>query len=213
MKKLLKILKFLVWSAILLFLALIVASFLPIKGNYKILTVQSGSMEPSIYLGSLIFVKSSQNYQVGDIVTRKTDDPKTSITHRIISQNSDNTFETKGDANDSADGESLNREKIIGKVFLTIPYIGYPIGYARTVPGFIILVVVPTVIIIYEELRKIKGEVVKKFKKKKYPDDADNILKDAFIRAPREDNVGSIVFESKENSLKEKFRTGRKMDL
>jgi signal peptidase I len=162
MKKTLKILQGVVWTALLAFLLLIALTFLPIKGNYKIFTVQSGSMEPAIHTGSIILVKAQKDYNVGDIVTRKTNDPKVTITHRIISKNETGggvSFETKGDANDDSDGESLSADKIVGREFFTLPFIGYPIGYARTVPGLIILIVIPAVVIVYEELNKIKEEI------------------------------------------------------
>lgn len=97
---------------------LVVFSFIDIPGNYKIFTVQSGSMEPAIHTGSLIFVKPLADYSVGDIVTKKTDDPKMTVTHRIVSKEEVDgqvAFETKGDANDSSDGEKFGKDMIIGK--------------------------------------------------------------------------------------------------
>lgn len=140
---------------------LVVFSFIPIPGNYKIFTVQSGSMEPTIHTGSLIFVKPMADYAVGDIVTKKTEDPKVTITHRIISKEEiggETVFETKGDANDASDGTKFTKDGIVGKEFLKIPYLGYPVGYAKTSQGIIILIVIPAVIIIYDEMQKIKNE-------------------------------------------------------
>lgn len=144
---------------------LVIFSFLPFPGNYKIFTVQSGSMEPTIHTGSLIFVKPEKDYQIGDIITRNTKDPKVTITHRIIEKKNDNgkvTFRTKGDANDGNDMEDVAARQIIGKMILKLPYLGYPVGYAKTTPGLIILIVIPAVIIIYDEINKIKEEIRKK---------------------------------------------------
>jgi signal peptidase len=144
---------------------LVVFSFIPFPGNYKIFTVQSGSMEPTIHTGSLIFVKPMADYNVDDIITRRTTDPKITITHRIFSKEEINgqiAFETKGDANDASDGEKFTKEGIIGKKIINIPYLGYPVGYAKTVQGLILLIVVPAVIIIYDEINKIKAEIRKK---------------------------------------------------
>jgi signal peptidase len=71
-------------------------------------------------------------------------------------------FQTKGDANESVDMEKTNRKDIIGKVFLSVPFLGYPVAYAKTTPGLIILIVIPAVIIIYDELQKIMAEINKK---------------------------------------------------
>lgn len=219
MKKLFKIIKGIVWTVILVFLALIAVTFLPIKGNYKVYTVQSGSMEPAIHLGSLIFVKAQKDYNVGDVVTRRTEDPKVNITHRIFSKKEENgqtVFETKGDANDSPDGETVTKDKIIGKEFLKFPYVGYPIGYARTTIGFLILVIIPAVIIIYEEMRKIKEEAINIFKKRK---EKKEIQKGSYpsgekYTSPIEaGNVRSICFEPKKNMPKVRGNPRRRMGL
>jgi signal peptidase I len=219
MIKCLKILKGLVWTAILLFLALIAITLVPIKGNYKVFTVQSGSMEPAIHLGSLIFVKANSDYNVGDIVTRSTNDPKATVTHRILSKKEENgqtIFETKGDANDSPDGENLSRDKIIGKEFFNIPYVGYPIGYARTTTGFILLVIIPAVIIVYEELRRIKEELVNMFKKKrekkKMLQEEDSFEK-RYVRQPKVDNARKVTLETEKEVIVNKKNTGRRMGL
>jgi signal peptidase I len=139
-----------------------VLSLLPIPGNYKIFTVQSGSMEPAIHTGSLIFSKPLADYNVGDVVTRKTDDPKMTVTHRIVSKeevDGKTVFATQGDANNAPDGEKFSKELIVGKTFLTIPYLGYLVGFAKTQLGLLIFVVIPATIIIYEEITKIKKEI------------------------------------------------------
>jgi len=149
---------------------LVVFSFVPFPGNYKIFTVQSGSMEPAIKTGSLIFSKPMADYAVGDIVTKKTTDPKITITHRIISKkevDGKTVFETQGDANKAPDGEKFAKEGIIGKEIISIPYIGYPVSYAKTTPGLILLIIIPAVIIVYDELNKIKKEIGKMWAKKK----------------------------------------------
>lgn len=148
---------------------LVLFSFVKIPGNYKIFTVQSGSMEPAIQTGSLIFVKPLNDYSIGDIVTKKTDDPKMTITHRIISKNEvdgQSFFETKGDANDSADDGTFGKDLIIGKEFLSIPYLGYVTSFAKTQVGIILIIVIPAVIIIYDEFNKIVAEI-KRLRQKK----------------------------------------------
>lgn len=165
---------------------LVVFSFIPFPGNYKVFTVMSGSMAPAIRAGSLIFVKPLADYNIGDVITRRTKDPKITITHRIVSKEEINSpqfgpprlgeageaggkiaFETKGDANDSADGEKFTVEGIVGKVFLSVPLLGYPVSYAKTMPGIILLIIIPAVIIIYDEAQKIKKEIIIKLKEKK----------------------------------------------
>jgi len=140
---------------------LVVFSYIPIPGNYKIFTIQSGSMSPALSTGSLIFVKPMADYNVGDVITRRTDDPKASITHRITKKDAVNgkaVFKTKGDANDGEDSENVNLDSIVGKKLLSIPLLGYPVSFAKTTPGFIVLIIIPGIVIIYDELHKIKDE-------------------------------------------------------
>jgi signal peptidase I len=149
----------------------VVFSFVPIPGNYKLFTVQSGSMEPKIHMGSLIFVKPESDYSVGDVVTRMTSDVKVTVTHRIVKKEEKDgkiVFDTKGDANNSEDGAIIMQSDIIGKEIFKLPYFGYLVGFAKTMPGIILLIIIPAVIIVYDEINKIKKEFGK-LKKKKRP--------------------------------------------
>jgi signal peptidase len=151
MRKILKYIYNFVLGVLALLLIAVAATFLPVKGNYKLFTVQSGSMEPAVKLGSLIFVHSVPQYQVGDVVTFK--NGKNTVTHRVVEKKMDGgevVYLTKGDANKEADPEEVAAANVLGKTFFVLPYVGYPIAYARTKLGFILLVVIPAVIIVYE---------------------------------------------------------------
>jgi len=176
MKKVFKIIKNTLLALVILFGLLVVVSMLPMTGNIKLLTVLSGSMEPKIHIGSLIFIKPASEYNIGDVVTRQTDEENVTITHRIIEKKEvegQTIFRTKGDANNAEDNVDVSQDKILGKVFLNIPYLGYPVGYAKTKEGLIIIVVIPATIIIYEEILKIKNEAVKIWKEKKEKKDSE----------------------------------------
>lgn len=137
---------------------LTVVSGINIPGNYKMMAVQSGSMEPTIKTGSIVVVKPEKDYKVGDIITFKDlNKSKTTVTHRIASV-SGQFVTTKGDANKTADTDLINKSQIVGKEFLAIPYIGYIVGFSKTQTGFIILVIIPATLIIYTELMTIKNE-------------------------------------------------------
>jgi signal peptidase len=142
-----------------------IMTILPIPGNFKILTVQSGSMEPALSVGSVIFIKPFNEYKIGDIVTKKTDEPGVTITHRIISQDNSSgipLFETKGDANNIADPEMVPKEMIVGKMLGSVPKLGYLIGFAKTGKGLLVVVFLPAILIILDEVLKIKKELAKK---------------------------------------------------
>lgn len=144
---------------------------LPIGREFKIFTVQSGSMEPTITTGSVILVKELSSYEIGDIITRKAGpSSEATVTHRLIEEEEkegDIRFRTKGDANEDADNMTFSFEDIIGQVLFNIPYLGYPINFIKTPHGFILAVVIPATILIYEELRKIKHELAKNLSARK----------------------------------------------
>lgn len=147
-------------AVIVLFL---LASVLPIPGGVKSFVVQSGSMEPAIHTGSIVVIRAQDNYQQGDVITfgpRSKTKPPT--THRIIEVKADGSFVTKGDANEDKDIRTVSRYEVIGKVLFSVPFLGYAVAAAQKPLGFAIIVVVPAVIIIWEEAGKIWREVRKK---------------------------------------------------
>lgn len=108
-------------------------------------------------------VKSMESYGVGDVITfgpRSKTKPPT--THRIIEVKADGNFVTKGDANDDEDMRTVSRYEVIGKVLFSIPYVGYAVAAAQKPWGFVVIVVIPAVIIIWEEVQKIWREMKKK---------------------------------------------------
>jgi hypothetical protein len=72
-----------------------------------------------------------------------------------------------GDANEELDRWDVTPSQIIGKVALTIPYLGYAVDFAKTPKGFILFVIIPATIVIYEELKNLFGEIKKVFTNKK----------------------------------------------
>lgn len=135
--------------------------------------VQSGSMEPAIKTGSVVFVKPQADYKVGDIVTFKQSanadikNPSLTITHRIAAVDDQGVFTTKGDANNIEDMNKLAKDMVLGRVLFGLPYLGYPVGFVKTQTGFILLVVVPATIFVYSELQNIKKEFRKLTKERK----------------------------------------------
>lgn len=128
-------------------------------GNYKIYLVQSGSMSPAINTGDLVVVKPNLKYKKGDIITFSSKN-NFNITHRIV-EIKNNKVETKGDANQVTDQDLIDIDKVLGKVFYIIPYFGYLIIFIKTIPGLIILIIIPSTIIVYTEFIQIKNNIKK----------------------------------------------------
>ncbi|MEK7176696.1 MAG: signal peptidase I [Patescibacteria group bacterium] len=142
---------------------LFLATLLPIPGNVEVKIVKSGSMEPTIPTGSLVFVKPKAEYSVGDIITFG-QDTKSEIptTHRITEVQvgeGGTVFMTKGDANEEGDPQPVPASEVIGLVWFHVPYAGYIIDLARQPWGFTFLIGIPAALIIMDEALRIISEV------------------------------------------------------
>lgn len=89
--------------------------------GYKLVYIESGSMEPTINKGSFIILRKCEYEDVEekDIITFKTENGY--VTHRLIGVDKEALRDgceayliTKGDANNIADPERLNPELICG---------------------------------------------------------------------------------------------------
>lgn len=109
---------------ILLFLA--GALFGPKLFGYDMLAVVSGSMEPNIPVGSIVYVREVpfEDIEVGDVISFNVSQD-TLVTHRVeeIDENKQE-ITTKGDANNTNDGEPISYSNVKGKVFFSIPFLG-----------------------------------------------------------------------------------------
>jgi len=141
----------------------VVISALEIPGGWRIFTVSTGSMSPTIPVGSLIITKKYDNYSLGDVVTFRLDEyQKKSVTHRIsnsFKQDGATRFATKGDANDALDNNLISSDQIIGKVVFSTPFFGSVIVAAKTGIGKVLLIIIPAILIISTEVRKIIKEL------------------------------------------------------
>lgn len=194
-KKLLSIIGNMILILLLIIGIFVGITLLPIKNNFKLLAVMSGSMEPTIKVGSLAIIRPASDYKVGDIITfnqPNTTTKKETTTHRIQSiseKNGGKTYTTKGDANNSVDSQTIAGDQIVGKYHFSVALLGYLLGYLKTLPGLIIIIVIPATIIIYEEARKIKreaGEIRKRRKQKKESKKSEIKIEDKSISKPKE---------------------------
>jgi len=166
-KKTKKIFYWVALGFLLVVLIFVLFPLLPIKNNYSLKMVTSGSMSPTIKTGAIVAIKPAVAYKVGDIITFKTGKAERDIvTHRIVGEK-EGKFITQGDANNIADIKPVEQKQIIGRMFLTIPYAGYAANFARSKLGFMLLILIPALLIIGGEARKIFQEVQKMQQKKK----------------------------------------------
>ncbi|MFA5750230.1 MAG: signal peptidase I [Candidatus Shapirobacteria bacterium] len=121
-------------------------------GGYRSFLVQSGSMEPSIMTGDIIIINKQKQYFKNDVITFQ-NEKNGIVTHRILNIEK-NKFITKGDANRTSDPEEITQDIILGKVIITIPKLGYLVAFTKTLPGLILLIIIPVIILISDEFLK-----------------------------------------------------------
>ena len=109
---------------------------LPRVLGYQMFNVISGSMEPEISVGSLIFVEDADPLLLkqGDIIAFNRSESV--VCHRVIDNNTfSGLLTTKGDANEIEDPETVNYDDFIGLVKNHIPYLGGIGAYISTFSG------------------------------------------------------------------------------
>lgn len=99
-------------------------------GNYQLIAIGSGSMEPVIYRGDAALFKKVDNYddiKIGTVLAYKKEGVL--ITHRVVGINKKNgsyVFKTKGDNNLEVDNYDILQDEVVGIVIYNVKYIGYP---------------------------------------------------------------------------------------
>lgn len=117
--------------AAILLIVLVIACIpltIPRFFGYEIYSVISGSMEPAIPVGSLVYIKGIEPSEVqeGDVIAfYGASDSASIITHRVVENRVlMGEFITKGDANQAEDMNPIPYEHLIGRVVRSIPVIG-----------------------------------------------------------------------------------------
>lgn len=142
--------------AIVLVIALAAVSFVPRVFGYTPYAVLSGSMEPELPVGSMVFVRQVEptDIAVGDSVTFYRSDGAV-VTHQVyeidpVAQ----TIGTQGIANKNADGiimhdaEYTPFSRVIGIVSFCVPYLGFVNAYCTTMPGLLVVVAVLALLVV-----------------------------------------------------------------
>lgn len=162
----------------------LVTSRTPALLGLQSFTVLSGSMSPGIPTGSVVYTQKTTEVGVGDVITfeRK----GVNVTHRIIDTVDKNGksvsslvspipgaplpkeifYKVKGDANNAADSDLVSKDKIVGKVLFNVPAFGKYASYLKSVPGFLLFIILPTLIFVGVELWNIKKEIEKSTERK-----------------------------------------------
>lgn len=96
------------------------------------MTILTGSMTPTYPAGTLVIIKpvNPDTLVIGDPITYQIESGKPAVvTHRIIAITSvsdgTRTFTTQGDANNAPDAKPVLGAQVRGKVWYSIPYLGW----------------------------------------------------------------------------------------
>lgn len=173
-------------TAALLFFAVFIGAVYAIRTvsgtNLPVAAVQSGSMEPNIPTGSLIFIQSVSPSEIaagppplGDTIVYILPNTKISdyflfatynplpISHRVVNKtviNGTYYFLTKGDANLYPDQNPSNpstwvpEDRVVGKVVFSIPYAGYPFLWFKNIWLVSLVVVILLILILLPSSNK-----------------------------------------------------------
>ena len=132
----------------------IVGKAIPMPLGFGLAEVLSDSMYPTIKTGDVIMVVPKDEYKVGDIVAFE--DGAMIVTHRIIDENEDGTFVTKGDyIGNSRDDMPLQEKYIIGKVVNVFAGLGPFVSIMQS-PLVIMLSIMIIALLLYLSTKKEK---------------------------------------------------------
>ena len=126
--------------------------------GYKPFIVLSGSMEPSIMTGDMVFVKETDpdSLKVGDVIAYKSGSAV--VTHRIVevkAENGETRYVTQGDANNAADQGMVKPADVEGIYQRRVAGAGNLAMFMQTTTGMILFVVCPLVLfVLWDVIRR-----------------------------------------------------------
>ena len=121
--------KDLIFRIIYILLIIYLLIFIPSLWGKKPLMVISGSMEPTLKVGGILYYEKIDlnDFDEGDILVYQTKEHI--ISHRIVDI-TENGFITKGDVNNTVDNYLITNNQILGRgTIWSIPFIGYYADY------------------------------------------------------------------------------------
>ncbi len=103
---------------LLLIVALVAVWPARFGGSASFVVVQGESMEPTYHTGDLIYARSVDDVEVGDIAVYRDESPvggEVLVIHRIIEQLDDGRFVFQGDNRDQPDGTRPSADRIVAR--------------------------------------------------------------------------------------------------
>jgi signal peptidase I len=105
--------------------------------NYRVYTIHTGSMTPTIPIGSAVVVRRGP-VRVGEVITFRPHGATAVVTHRLVGIYSDGTLMTKGDGNNAPDADDVTRADVVGRVVAAPQHVGAWLEFAfHSKPGVV----------------------------------------------------------------------------
>ena len=144
-----------------------ITSRMPLILGIQSFVVLTGSMEPALPVGSVVFSQNFERYETGEIIAFK--NGNVNVTHRVVEEEFNDgqfSYRTQGDANNLPDSQLIPQSQVLGRVFYHIPYLGKLTIFLKTLPGFLLLIVFPAIVFIIFEIVNIKNELTREIEKR-----------------------------------------------
>ena len=138
-----KILK-IIGNVLIIFVIIAIAPIaIPKVFGVQAFNVISGSMEPTISVGSIVYVRNVEFEELsqGDVIAFESG--ASVVTHRIVEINTeDKLITTKGDANNTEDFNPVSYTNVIGRMIAHFPIYGTIVAWLTDTVGKLVAVVV-----------------------------------------------------------------------
>ena len=134
-----------------------------VSGQFSLYIVIGDSMDPVFVDNDLLMTvnENNQKFIIGDIIAFRPQHGEEwqgpTIAHRIVAIDEAGHITTKGDNVGFADPYDIYPADVIGRVVLVLPGAGAVMRVATSFYGYLALVLVPSLWLIINELRHLRG--------------------------------------------------------
>lgn len=151
------------WAAIVVMASPLIIFIVPQVLGFNAYIIDSSSMEPTLNKGDIVYTEriNPENLRKDDVIVFQPNQSRINearVIHRITEINSTPygyEFVTKGDANVERDPGTTRDYRVIGKTIMSVPIIGYYIWFIERTPLLLFLLIIPSAILIREEMLKL----------------------------------------------------------
>ncbi|MCW2163390.1 signal peptidase I [Microbacterium hydrothermale] len=109
-------------AAVAIAVLAIATAVVGVAGGLRAFVVETPSMAEAAPVGSLVVVRPSMDYAVGDVITFEVDGR--TVTHRLVAEH-DGVLRTRGDLNGADDAWALSTDQVVGSAIAILPGIGF----------------------------------------------------------------------------------------